>query len=198
MLHACNAIDGTAAKVYPVERSSNLRFTNLLRRHDDILGATGAPGIDLQTTRFPVKLTNPKADPRSMMPDIADVIYGVHRCTHGHGDELPAGFELLEDAAGPPGLTRITIENGTIQLSDRVIFGLLFVAVLEPANSGQRVPDSYFLFYGRGHKLVINAWWGRAADFRQLLAENPLPKVTMDFTDWMTPLQQPRPRRAPS
>lgn len=133
-----------------------------------------------------------------MTPDMAEVIYGIHRCAHGHGEELPAGFELLEDAAGPPELTRISIENGTIQLSDRVIFGLLFVAVLEPVNSGGRVPDSYFLFYGRSHELVINAWWGRAADFRRLVAENPLPKVTMDFTDWMTPVQQPRPRRARS
>lgn len=32
MLHACNAIDGTASKVYPhLSEQSNMRFTTLLR-----------------------------------------------------------------------------------------------------------------------------------------------------------------------
>lgn len=28
------------------------------------------------------------------LPDIADVLYHVHRCAHGHGDEVVDGFEL--------------------------------------------------------------------------------------------------------
>lgn len=91
MLHACNAIDGTAKKAYP-NVGNNERFTRLLRDNYSILGPMGAPGIDLVEIRFPVTLKNPKAP--GGKPDIADVIYGVHRCTHGHGDEIPDGFEL--------------------------------------------------------------------------------------------------------
>jgi hypothetical protein len=138
MLHACNAIDGTAAKTYPA-LGSNARFTRLLRDNYQIFGPMAAPGIDLVTTRWPVAVERPKASGGT--PDIADVIYGIHRCSHGHGAELPNGFELLPDAAGPHRLTRFRVEKGKVQLSDRVIFGLLGVAVLCPANADQKVPE---------------------------------------------------------
>ena len=86
MLHACNAIDGTAKKVYTA-LGSNARFTKLLRDNYAILGPLGMPGINLVETRFPVTVERPKATGGT--PDLADVVYGIHRCSHGHGDELP-------------------------------------------------------------------------------------------------------------
>ncbi len=181
MLHACNAIDGTAKKLYPC-LGSNARFTRFLRESYDILGPMGAPGIDLANTRWPVKVERPKA--QGGKPDFADVIYGIHRCSHGHGDELPNGFELLRDAGGPPRQTRMRVEKGKVQMSDRVIFGLLTVAVMSPINRDQRVPDGYYLTFSQT-KLPINEWWGRAADFGPIVAMDPVPKVTLDFNDWM-------------
>ena len=182
MLHACNAIDGTAAKLYP-SMGSNARFTRLLRENYAIFGPMGAPGINVEKTRFPVKVERPKAD--GGMPDIADVIYGIHRCTHGHGSELPDGFELLPDAAGPARTTRMHIEKGKVRLSDRVIFGLLAVAILSAANVGQVVPESYHLTFGTT-KLPIKEWWGRATDFiTQIVSQEKVPSVTLSFTEWM-------------
>ncbi len=181
MLHACNAVDGTARKLYEA-LGSNARFTRLLRDNYDIFGPMAAPGIDLVATRWPVKVERSKA--LGGKPDIADVIYGIHRCTHGHGDELPDGFELVPDAAGPPRHTRILVEKGKVRLSDRAIFGLLAVAVLSPANKDQTVPDGYHLTFGNV-KLPINEWWGRAVDFASLVAQEPLPNVKLDFGDWM-------------
>ena len=181
MLHACNAVDGTASKLHP-GLGSNARFTRLLRDNYDIFGPMGIPGIDLCATRWPVRVKRPKAD--GGKPDIADVLYGIHRCSHGHGEELPEGFELLPDVAGPPRLTRMCIEKGKVHLSDRVIFGLLAVAVMSSVNSSQRVPDSYFLTFGL-LTLPINEWWGRAADFPAIASQDPMPKVKLDFTDWM-------------
>jgi hypothetical protein len=141
------------------------------------------PGQDLVAQRWPVIVPNPKAS--GGKPDIADVIYGIHRCTHGHGQELPNGFELLRDTAGPDGLTRMVIEQGKLRLSDRVIFGLLAVAVLCPVNTDQEVSDRYYLTFA-GDRLVINDWWGRKGDFLELVSRHPLPPcVTMDFGDWM-------------
>lgn len=183
MLHACNAVDGTARKVYP-DLGSNAGFTRLLRENFDILGPMGAPGINLAATRWPVRVDRPKAEGGT--PDIADVIYGVHRCVEGHGDELPDGFELLRDAAGPTRRTRLLVEKGKVRLSDRIIFALLAVAVLSPVNRGQSVPDSYYLTLGNA-RLQINEWWGRAADFPAIVAREQLPNVTLDFGDWMVP-----------
>jgi hypothetical protein len=183
MLHACNAIDGTAKKIYP-NLGSNARFTDLLRANYGIFGPIGVPGINLVTTRWPVKVDRPKA--AGGKPDIADVIYGIHRCSHGHGDELPNGFELMPDAAGPPRQTTMRIEKGKVQLSDRVIFGLLAVAIMSPVNADQVVPNGYHLTFAH-LTLPINDWWGRAADFPSIAAQELLPQVTLDFGDWMAP-----------
>lgn len=59
MLHACNAVDGTARKRYPTE-GSNARFTRLLRENYAIFGPMGVPGIDLAATRWPVKVEGRK------------------------------------------------------------------------------------------------------------------------------------------
>lgn len=182
MLHACNAVDGTARKLYP-SLHSNERFTRFLRDNYEILGPMGAPGIDLHETRFPVNVPKPKA--AGGKPDIADVIYGIHRCTHGHGEELPDGFELIRDTAGPKRLTHLYIEKGKIRLSDRIIFGLIAVAILSSVNKDQSVPNGYYVTYGESEKLMINEWWGRANDFSSILALEPTPKIKFDFGDWM-------------
>ena len=181
MLHACNAVDGTAKKLYPT-LGSNDRFTRFLRENYAVLGPMGAPGINILETRFPVTVQRPKAPDGK--PDIADVIYGIHRCTHGHGDELPDGFALIQDVAGPKRITRMKIERGKVRLSDRIIFGLLTVAVLSPVNKDQSIPDSYYLTFGESAKLVINEWWGRVSDFPAIIALDPALQVKLDFGNW--------------
>ena len=181
MLHACNALDGTAKKLHP-HLANNERFTRTLRENYSVFGPMSVPGIDLENTRWPVKVRSPKAI--GGHPDVADVIYGIHRCSHGHGEELPDGFELIADASGPDRFTRLAVERGKVQLSDRAIFGLLAVAVLSPANRDQLVPDGYHLTFA-GTEMLINDWWGRAIDFSAIAETQKLPSVVLDFGDWM-------------
>ena len=94
MLHACNAVDGTAKKRYP-QLGVATRFKRTIRDSLDIFRVMAAPGIDFDESRFPVAAESDLPDKR---PDIADVLYGIHRRGHGHKDELPNGFELT-----PPG-----------------------------------------------------------------------------------------------
>jgi hypothetical protein len=129
MLHACAAVDGTAKKANPSESSSKRRFTRFLRNNYHILGPMGASGLEIQNQRFPVRLDSPSTTPDGL-PDFADVIYVVHRNPQAHGDELLPGFELMPDAAYLPGHTSVLIEPGKVRLSDRVIFGLIAVAVM--------------------------------------------------------------------
>lgn len=180
MLHACNAIDGTARKAYP-SLGNKKRFTTFLRDNYSVLGPTGMPNIDVVKQRFHVPIGG-KATTEDGIPDLADVIYGVHRCTHGHGDELPAGFELIPDVAGPAGHTRMSFGPGTVRLSDRMIFALLYVAVLSPHNRDQSVPKGYHLTFGSSATLEINDWWGRSADFGSILALEPTIAVNLDFS----------------
>lgn len=183
MLHACNAVDGTAKKALPNILSSNERFTTFLRDNYLTLGVMGMPGINITDTRFPVTVQKPKAP--GGKPDLADVIYGIHRCTHGHGEALPNGFELHPDSAGPPELTTVSAQRGQLQLSDRIIFGLLGVAVFAPQNIGQNTPPGYFLTLGAGHKFVINEWWGRRSEFEAIASQIQLPHIAIDFSNWM-------------
>jgi hypothetical protein len=166
MLHACNAVDGTAAKSYP-RLGSRRRFTRLLRENYLVLGPMGAPGINLDETRFPVKVKRRTAE--GDQPDFADVLYGVHRCCHGHGEALPGGFDLIHDASGPPRRTRMEVKDGSVRFSDRVIFGLLAVAVLAPVNSDQRVPDGYFLTFGSDNSSLSTTGGAESGTFLQLL-----------------------------
>ena len=199
MLHACNAVDGTASKLHP-KLGSNARFTKMLRDNYAIFGPMAAPGVDLVNTRWPVKVSRPKAS--GGRPDIADIIYGIHRCAHGHGDALPDGFALLPDARGPDRKTRMYVERGAVRLSDRSIFGLLAVAVLSPVNVDQRVPDGYSLSFA-GKKLPINDWWGRAIDFPSVTNSEKLPNVLLNFDEWTESVTKtsapgsPTPRTAP-
>jgi hypothetical protein len=186
MLHACNAVDGTARKMHP-GLGNKARFTRILRDNYSILGPMGIPGINLVDTRWPVKIKASTAV--GGLPDIADVIYTFHRCTHGHGDELPDGFALISNAAGPDGQTNMVATRGSVQLSDRVIFGMLAVAVFSPPNTDQTVPVGYHLMFA-GTVLPIKEWWGRAADFAALSALHPLPSITIDFAHWMESAHQ--------
>lgn len=183
MLHACNAVDGTALKALPGEAGSNKRFTDFLRSNYAILGTMGVPGINLIETRFPIKVMKPKAI--GGVPDLADVLYGIHRCTHGHGSEMPEGFELIPDFSSGSDNTSIHIEKGRIQLSDRIIFGLLAVAVMDPKNMGQQAPDGYH-FALAGKTYEINDWWGKRAEFEKACERINSAQIIMDFGDWMT------------
>lgn len=188
MLHACNAVDGTAKKAYTNVAQVGARFKRLLRENYDVLGPMGMPGIDLSGTKWPIRLGRGK--PYELL-DLAEVIYRVHRCTHGHGEELPLGWKLHADANGEPRRTRLEWEAGTVALSDRIIFGMLAVAVLSPENLGQKVPVGYHLTL-EDYRFEINEWWGRKKDFltaTQAIVQR-LPLVTLDFSQWLLGLPE--------
>lgn len=96
---------------------------------------------------------------------------------------MPEGFELIPDASNKASSTSIIASAGKIRLSDRTIFGLLGIAVLCPLNSGLQVPDGYHLTFA-GEVLMINDWWGRAADFKTLVEKQNLISVKLDLEDW--------------
>ncbi|SIL81010.1 Uncharacterised protein [Mycobacteroides abscessus subsp. abscessus] len=178
MLHACNAVDGTASKRFGgVVPGNAKRFTQMIRDELDIFEHIGMPGIDLRATRFPYK--NVKAQSSDGRPDIADVLYYMHRCAHGHGDEVERGFEL-QPCDGEAGNHSMRFIPDAVSLPESAILGLLAIAVLAPENSGQRAWDAS-IPWARG-TLVVNVWWGRREDFLELAERGGYNRHKLDFT----------------
>ena len=181
MVHACNAVDGTAKKRYP-QLGVATRFKRTIRDSLDIFRAMAAPGIDFDQSRFPITVKSDLPDGR---PDVADVLYGIHRWSHGHDDELPDGFELTPHGPRPAGVH--IWKTGRIQLPASAVIGLLAVAVFSPENKGEIMPDGYQLSWYQ-HVFHICMWWGWQDHFREIISTAQIPQTTLDFSgswdDW--------------
>jgi hypothetical protein len=179
MLHACMAVDATGKKRYP-KLGVGARFKRTVRDSLDIFGAM-MPGMNLGDTRFPLSVKSELPDKR---PDIADILYGIHRCAHGHGDDIPNGYELMPPVG--PAASLIRMHRGmSIQLPTLAVVGLLALAVFAPENAGQTIPDGYRLTL-RQHTFFIADWWGRQDDFREIIGPilSQTPSVTINFDHW--------------
>jgi hypothetical protein len=176
MVHACNAVDGTAKKRYPQPGVAS-RFKRTIRDSLDIFRVMAAPGIDFEQSRFPIAVKSDLPDGR---PDIADVLYGVHRWSHGHDDELPEGFELTPHGPRPAGVQ--VWRSGKIQLPASAVIGLLAIAVFAPENKGEAIPEGYQLSWYQ-HVFHICLWWGWQDHFREIISTAQIPQVTLDFAE---------------
>lgn len=185
-LHACLAVDGTAKKLYPELKDKNReRFERMIRDHLDVFTSFAAPGVNLEATKFPVRLEEGK---KRQPLDVASILYKVHRCTHGHGDELPNGFDFIPTENDTITFT-VDIESGTVALSTTTILGLLAIAVLSPVNEDQRIPMACHIWQpliaddGRRDTvwLPIHQWWGRRDDFLAILQQFPRSQTTLEF-----------------
>jgi len=188
MLHACNAVDGTARKVYP-GLGVGARFRKLLRQNYNGILEPMVPGINFEKTAFPISVSG--ASGPGGRPDVADILYVIHRCHHGHGEPLPGGWELIPDSTTEPPRTTMNMAgpNGqwVVRLSDRIIYGMAAVALLSPANVGQDLGDVYLMYKSVSSDITVqmdNGWWGRAADLMVIAAmDRKRTSITMDFSN---------------
>jgi hypothetical protein len=176
MAHACSAVDGTAKKRYP-QLGVASRFKRTIRDSLDIFRVMTAPGIDFDQSHFPIAA---KSDLPDRRPDIADVLFGIHRWSHGHTEELPEGFELTPHGPRPAGVH--IWRTGKIQLPASTVIGLLAVAVFAPENKGELIPDGYQLSWYQ-HVFHIGMWWGWQDHFREIISTAQIPQVTLDFSE---------------
>ncbi|BBX64033.1 hypothetical protein MSAS_32070 [Mycobacterium saskatchewanense] len=175
LAHACNAVDATAKKRYPQSGVAS-RFKLTIREAMDIFRMMAAPGIDFEQSRFPVAVKSDLPDGR---PDVADVLFGVHRRGHGHDDDLPNGFELTPH--GPRPQSAHLWRSGKIQLPASVVIGLLAIAVFAPENKGETIPDGYQLSWYQ-YPFPICLWWGWQDHFREIIGTAHIPHAALDFS----------------
>ena len=192
MLHACNAVDGTAKKMYPALRVG-ARFRKLLRDNYTGILEPMVPGVNFEKTVFPISISG--ASGPGGQPDVADALYVIHRCHHGHGEPLPVGWELVPDTTTEPPRTTMNFAGPTgawvVRLSDRIIYGMAAVALLSPVNVGQALEGVQLTYKSVSSDISVrldNGWWGRADDFAAITAmDRNRVSITLDFSNVMPP-----------
>lgn len=177
--HATAALAATADKRYPaLPRAA--QFKRTIRDDVDIFGAMAAPDIDLVNSRFPVPIATDSPDGR---PDIADVLFAVHRYLHGQPEEMPAGCEVVAPAQG---VSMFEIARGRLWLRASAVLGLLAIAVFAAENTGEAIPGNYQLGWQQ-HTFHVSGWWGWQAHFRDIVARAGIPLYALDFAEeWDT------------
>lgn len=73
---------------------------------------------------------------------------------------------------------------GAVQLSDRMIFALLAVAVADTKNIGEVAGDTHYLTFNGGSPLIINSWWGQKAGLVEVTKSIEMPLVTLKLSPW--------------
>lgn len=182
MAHACMAVDGSARAAYP-HKGVHARFTAFLRAHAQVLERMGLSGLDVVESRFAPASAGKGTGPW----DAADLIYFVHRCAHGHGDEVPFGWELVPNESAQFWLIELRIDEKTVRLPESVVWGLLATVVLAETNRNQQSIDPIYLLYwdppgtsGEDRlEMPINEWWGRESDFLAITLQRPRSFIRM-------------------
>lgn len=157
LIPALIAIDTTARKRYPRQRSNRERYARFVRDNVRLVTAVwlGRP-VDVCRIRAYHPDLEPSADDGSVGLD--DVLYHVVRS------------EILHEAGLSPGLVTVArgierLESGgaqptVLRFSHRLIEGCLAAVVLAPENADKRTPEPAPL-YIRRKRYWINRLWGR-------------------------------------
>lgn len=171
LMHACAAVDGTGAKLYPKKKVRD-RFVATFERYLWIVEPMLAIGINLEETTFKwIALKNKPAK-------FSEIIYEIFRCNLAHGTEIPPGFSV--ELRSSNDFRSVLIGQQTLCIPDTIIFAMLGVAVFSEANTGQKIGQDSWLACGT-MRFTIDQWWGRENDARICFSTVHLPRVKMEF-----------------
>ena len=172
LMHACAAVDGTGAKLFPKKKVRD-RFVATFDRYLWVLEPMAAIGINLEETTFKwIALKNNRP------AKFSEIVYEIFRCNLAHGTEIPPGFSV--ELRSSDEFRSVLIGQQTLCMPDTIIFALLGVAVFSEANAGQQIGKDSWLSCGT-MRFPIDQWWGREADARICFSTVHLPRVTMQF-----------------
>lgn len=180
MLHACNAVDAAAAEATSRTESNRTRFVGFVRAHSELLQYMGVNGLDVAGSTFEVDSALVRTD--GPHADLAELIYVAHRCSHAHGDDVPAAYALHDEAQG----IRIGLEaDHVMRLPTGVIYGLLAIAVMAPDSAGESIGDPrYRLSWtspqpsNQRIERPVDDWWGCEDELLALARSFPQSYVT--------------------
>jgi hypothetical protein len=167
LLHACITIDATARRLFPSMSRVGARYRSCLRQYYWLLEPMVGAGLNLEETRFSNVVLE-----RTSHPDFAEIVYEVFRCSHAHGDEVPAQFAV--NSANPEWL----LAKNELHVPSSVVWALFSIAVLSKVNADQTTSSEHFLSLS-DERFPIRDWWGREDDFRSIAARHNQTRVTI-------------------
>lgn len=170
LMHACIAIDATSKRLFPSEKKVGVRYIKCLRDYYWLLEPMIGVGINFAETQFSnLQLGKNKS------PDLAEFIYEVFRCSHAHGDEVPAQFSVVPSSGSPP---QLLLGPNNLHVPENVVWALLSVAVFSKSNKSEATEGDYYLSLG-GNRFYIRDWWGREDDFKSIAEGHNQVKVSI-------------------
>ena len=176
MLHVCLAVDGTAKKTHPTERSVGRRFRQFIIDNLDIVELMHG-GMNLQETIFPFR------DSRGGIGvKFEDIVYEKYRCSLAHGDELPDGYGINVKLEKEVQRGSVDTANQAITLPESAIYALGLPCVLAPVNADQRIGDNRYHFHDPINSYVVDRWWGLRECARKIMDFDSQVRVKMDFS----------------
>ncbi len=186
LMHATFSIEGTAKKLNH-NRGGGKSYKNCLRSYYWLLERFTGGAINLTETKFSfIKLDDGKGKIISE-PDLADIIYHIHRCSHAHSEGVPTHFQLLDANVGESHWS-FDRENKGIRMPDKVIFALLGVSVFCKANANINSSGNHYLSWidesKNEHKFLIKDNWGREYELREFFKDKPLSQIILNFKNW--------------
>lgn len=185
LLHACIAVDATARRLFPTEKSVRRRYVACLRSYYWLIEPMIGSGINLEDMRFE---NVPLRDNPS--PDLAEIIYHMFRNNHAHGEEVPRAFWVVwtEEGVAPSWI----LSRGELHMPETVLWALLSVAVFSRANSGEHSVGNYYLSLG-DQQFPISDWWGREDEFRPLADGRNTTRVKLESLGSFVPMAAAEP-----
>jgi hypothetical protein len=173
---ALPAVEASAKKKFGA--GGRTSFLRLIRENYDVFHWFSGSFLDFGLLRFPTldpKLTDGRVVDR---PDLAQVLYYLHRCSLAHGQELGENCSILPRK--PDGSFDFQIDkvgNG-VRLPEPIAWGLLASVVLEPINADPESRSGNFFTLGLApntYFLNVDLFWGAKDRVKKVVAKYETP-----------------------
>lgn len=189
LIPALLAVDTTARRRYPRQRSNRDRFVRFLR---DNLRVITAVWLGRPADRCSIAASLPGAADAAAGTSLEDLLYHVVRTDIIREKNLMPG--LVSVARGIEGVRLAGEHAGALCFSHRLVEGCLAAAVLAPENAQARTPEPAPL-YLRSRRYWINRMWGRYEYFCREVLKVEAPDADAAIEIVLTPAALPAPAR---
>lgn len=181
LLHACIAIDSTAQKLFNTSHSTSHNHKECIRRYYWLMQYF-LPGINYTKTMFSnITIVN-QYGKTIANPDLADLIYHIHRCNETHGKETSKNYQLLPSVFNADGCI-LKLEEGVVQISERIVWALLAISVFSKVNSSLQSEGDYYLLSCSNNNFAIKDYWGKEKEVEAILTQHQLISVELKGLD---------------
>jgi hypothetical protein len=172
---ALPAIDESAKRKW--KKGGKSGFLKFLRDNYDVLQWFSGNVINYSEMKFPTIDSDFTDNKTVERPDLAEIVYHVHRCCLAHGQDISANFGITPRRADGSLDFKISKDGKFLNLPESIAWGLLAAVVLDPVNSAlQSRSGNYFTvaFEQNTYFLNVDLFWGAKATITKISSKYEL------------------------